>query len=262
MGRLRRLGDELHQLLVEMQVPTSEFKGHRCAAGVLESGEPCDVIVPSRGVYCEACAKRGTGRVRNMLGPAQRSLPQWDWCRFGSPEFKRLSERAKAAVQIAEKWKPTTSGSLLLLGPTGYGKTITAVALAHRVIDKALSILDNAVPLDSGQALAAVRLARGLRFVVGTDLALARRRHPLGEGEAPLVTECEEASMLVLDEIGYEAQHDTAAFDVLDQRYRKSRPTVVTSGLTHAAFSQRYGDAFARRLRDGGKLVDMHPEST
>lgn len=238
------LGRELAKLGLE---PT-EFTGHRCTGN-------CNRFVAKRGDYCDDCATTQRRDMRvNALGSARTSLPAWPWCRFGDPEFQKYTHRAAKAVRVAEAWRPN-QGSLVLLGPTGAGKTITAVALAYKLLDRAESL---EVPPEF------VRFVKGLWFTVGRDLANARRLHPLGVGESPTILAAQDATLLLLDEIGYESTRapdggqDTAIFDVLDARYRASKPVVVTSGLTKAKFADRYGAALVRRLEEVGQVVDLH----
>lgn len=68
------------------------------------------------------------------------------------------------------------------------------------------------------------------------------------------------ATLLVLDEVGYlDTMRDTAVSELIDVRYRAAdRRTIVTSGLTVAGLSERYGDAIARRILDLGRVVDCH----
>jgi DNA replication protein DnaC len=83
----------------------------------------------------------------------------------------------------------------------------------------------------------------------------ARKIHPLGEEEPEEVTRAMRASLLVLDDLGAEPL-DTVIFEVLDQRYSRGLPTIVTSGLTPSAIRERYGDAAWRRLSERGVVLE------
>jgi len=242
------LRETLSRELAKLGLQPSEFAGHRCAGS-------CDAMVSRRGDYCDDCATKQRHELRqNLLRTARLTLPDWPWCRFNDPRFKKCTSKIGEAVATADGWRPD-KGSILFLGPTGAGKTITAVALAFK-------ILERAVDLEVPESF--VRLAKGLRFTVGRELSSARRIFPMGGGEPPPILEAQDATLLVLDEIGYEMTKtgdgapDTAIFDVLDARYRAARPVVVTSGLTKAKFAQRYGAAMMRRLEEVGQIVDLH----
>jgi DNA replication protein DnaC len=255
---MERLGDTLKQELEKLGLgmdpdlkkelakysdPDAPVR-YRCAGD-------CNVVVPKRGSYCESCTTRINQEHRvNALSIARASLPQWSWCRFGDPQFGKCTRKAQPAAQAAAAWH-LDAGNLVLLGPTRAGKTVSAVALGYK-------LLELAEAADADPEL--VRFAVGLRFTVGRDLANARRFAPLGEGDAPAVIEAQEATLLVLDEVGFENQ-DTAVFEVMDLRYRASKPTILTSGLTKRAFVDRYGAALLGRLSELGEIVDLHARS-
>ena len=179
-----------------------------------------------------------------LLAPAIVSVPVWPWARFEHAQFP-VTTTHKAILEAARSWR-RINGSLALLGPTGAGKTASAVALAHRIIDACLA---------RKRSDADMRFAVGLRFISAKDLAQARREHKLGAGDSPLEAMAIAATLLILDELGYEPQIDTTISDVVDARYRAGLPIVVTSGLSEAELAVRYGDAVKRRLCERGRVV-------
>lgn len=180
---------------------------------------------------------------------ARDTLPRWPWARFGDPEFER---RANAKLLVAGKvWTPM-AGNLVLLGPTGDGKTAVATAIAQRLLDAAVA---------SDLAEREQRWATGLRFASAPELVTARRENRFGTGEAPLVRSAMLAAVLILDELGFEPA-DSVILEVTDARYRTNRVTITTSGLTEDGLSARYGDAVARRLSELGVVVSTHEVRT
>jgi hypothetical protein len=193
---------------------------------------------------------------QRSLAPVIRTIPSaMSWCRIGNSKWEEKCPRKGNA--FARGWQ-RVSGSAVLWGQTGTGKTITAVALMHRLIDH---VLRN----DVDRSL--LRFVAGMRFVSALDLALDRRKHPLGKAEAPLIETAKRASLLVLDEVGYEIfdpSKDTALFEIANERYGKeNKPTIMTTGLDfrlHAPngdtpkgekwerFVDRYGEALWRRF--------------
>jgi DNA replication protein DnaC len=201
---------------------------------------------------------------RLALAPAFESVSlggALEWCRAGTPEYAKATERAlrlsarnEQAANLIETavWKRSW-GSLLFLGPTGVGKSKVIVAIAHRILDAAM-----AGGLDEHFFHAAMRI----RFVSGFELAKAWAKHKLGDGDPPLVAQAKRASLLLLDEIGYE---DTrldphAVRDVLHARDDRNMPTLATSGKTRAELDERYGEATTRRMTEPGRahVIDLH----
>ncbi len=92
-----------------------------------------------------------------------------------------------------------------------------------------------------------------MRWAHAAMLSTARKRHRLGRDEAPIIDEACTASILVLDDLGWERDGDnTAIGDVLNQRYESELPTIITSGLTQDELLEHYGDAVFRKAFDAG----------
>jgi hypothetical protein len=229
-----------------------------CAGG-------CNRQVAKRGGYCDDCAAIQQFKLRAFrLLDAHRSLPDLPWCRIELPEYhakvalarsvaQRLPDATRGtALATIDKaaWKRDTK-ALLLLGPTGIGKSKVALAIAHRVLDAALR------PSMSADD---VRFAAGVRWANGLDVAHAHAQHRLGGGEPEVIATAKRASLLVLDEIGYEDDRagSIVVRDLIYARYDASRPTIATSGLTMRELVARYGAATVRRLQELGSVVDLH----
>ncbi len=224
-------------LMSAFGAPSTAPPVHRCEGGCLS-------IVAARGDCCAACEARQHVEHRSrLLADAEATLPRWPWATFAE---KRLRDTAERDIwNGAYAWK-RAEGSMVLLGRTGAGKTACVVALARRIIETARG---RRLPLVDMQ------FAIGLRFISAKDLAQARREHKLGAGESPLEAMANRATLLILDELGYEPQIDSTISDVVDARYRAGLPIIVTSGLTEVELAGRYGDAVKRRLCERGRVV-------
>lgn len=135
-------------------------------------------------------------------------------------------------------------GSLVLLGPTGIGKTTAAVALVSRLVSEASA-------LPSGHRRA--RAAHSVLFTSAQRLANARRESGLGIGRPSLVERACRVRLLVIDDLGAEPPGDVEIGAILDERYGSQRPVVVTAGLTKGDLATRYSAAFLRRVRECGR---------
>ena len=128
---------------------------------------------------------------------------------------------------------------MVLLGDPGTGKTSLAVAAYRAVVTGA-------------QDLSRIRR---MRFVSAYELAKARARHPLGKGEAPLVEDAFNASLLVIDDLGSEQNaQQSAVTEVIYERHAECRQTWITSFLTPELAAVRYGAGIARRIFEGARI--------
>jgi DNA replication protein DnaC len=211
---------------------------------------------------CAACRtrmfERNERRARDEWSASIRDfaplggVPAWPWARCENPQFMgRL--RSKELTAFAGAYHPR-QGSVLLAGKTGAGKTSGVVAMLHRVREAEIAKLLKG-PIDSPPS-PLLRALRGLLWTDGFALTKARRENPLGRGEAELVEQAMSRRLLVLDELGFEAAHDTVIAEVMNARYVAGLPVIITTGLTRAQFSDRYGDAVLRRIIERGTLLE------
>ena len=180
------------------------------------------------------------------------TIPQrgWTWCNVTTPEFKaRVSPKFRA---FANTFK--FDRSAVLLGLTGKGKTSAVYAglFALRAEAETSAIASPGQRATQSRGLCALR---AMQWYSGSQIALARKQYALGKGEATLLEDAIASTILVVDEVGFETL-DSALFDVVDARYNRQRPTIITTGLTVEAFKGRYGDALWRRLTELGLKVE------
>lgn len=152
-----------------------------------------------------------------------------------APDAAELAHRRARARAIRRAWreilicKPimaalrrTRTCCALLIGPTGCGKTMAAGWIMGDF---------------------------GGRLIRAVDLASAYRRYPLGEGVPSDVEVACSRQVIVLDDVGAERDVTTIQ-EVLDHRYYRGYPTVVTSGLTHEELISHLGMPYYRRIID------------
>lgn len=124
------------------------------------------------------------------------------------------------------------SGSLLLQGPTGTGKTHLSLAIARSVAEKGYGVV-------YGSA--------------GTLLRRLEQEH-FGKAEGDSEEQMIRCDLLVLDDLGME--FDTpftraSIYNILNARLLEGRPTVISTNLGSAALQSRYGDQIASRIQGG-----------
>jgi DNA replication protein DnaC len=193
-----------------------------------------------------ACAdyqSRLSNRNAEAWAVTAERLPGWEWARLSNGQW--LGNVFPGVVSAVRAWSPTQG--LLLIGPTGCGKTSALVARMHDLRRRA-----HGAAIDRGESELVP-----VMWVTEHDLAVALRAHPLGRGECPLVRDAKSAAALVVDEVG-PVGRSGPLFEVLNARYQRGLRTVVTSGLTLEQVTSTYGDAMVRRVLNGGRFVDLH----
>lgn len=143
----------------------------------------------------------------------------------------RRAVRAPKFRAVGERYT-LSDGGIVLLGPSGSGKTASLACGVRRLLRAATTWNDPIL---------------GVRWLDAADIALARRRHPLGQGDPPILGEAASARVLVVDEAGFEPQ-ENALFEIVNTRYLAGRVTLLTSGASEADLVAKYGMGFVRRI--------------
>lgn len=185
--------------------------------------------------------RKRTTLLRMSTMPAVKTLEQFDWaCAGGAPKAQLLELAHLAFVERAE--------NVVLLGPSGVGKTHVALALAHR----------------------AVMAGHKVRFLTAADLMLqlaaAKAQGRLKEYFARTVLG---PKLLVVDEIGYlpfGREEANLFFNVVAKRYERGS-MVLTSNLPFTQWAGAFADdqtltaAMLDRLLHHAHIVQITGES-
>ncbi len=161
-----------------------------------------------------------------------------DWLRGQAEDLRlRISDDRLVDAVMCWEWGP----NLLLMGPTGLGKTTAAALLWRRLVVRGVQA--------GGQEWAR---ARRLVWCAAERLPEARARHPLGHGEVPEMAAAYAASLLVLDDLDQEKAVRPWVSRILKSRYDAGAPTVLTTGLDARELTETFGAAIVRRMRETG----------
>ena len=170
--------------------------------------------------------------------------------RIGPPGAADLSDE-RCLELVSPKLKMALAayegGSVVMLGKTGLGKSLTARLMARKVARRLAreSIVNARHRLENPAEYPSASVS--VAWYSATDLALTVARHPLGRGAPDEVKDARSSALLVLDDLTW-PQRDDTTLEVLGARYDAGKPTIVTAGCTRTELITRFGDAVVRRL--------------
>lgn len=182
-------------------------------------------------------------RVQSILG--RSGIPP----RFAEKSFSNYSpadskQRGKLdlCVDYAARFPEVmrTGQSMIFCGLTGTGKTHLACSIANSVIR------------DHHKTALFITLSRAFRLVKETY-------GKKSDTEQSVIDSFVRPDLLVLDDAGVQFGSDTErniTFDIVNERYERMKPTIITSNLSAEDLSQYLGDRVLDRMKEnGGKVV-------
>ena len=123
----------------------------------------------------------------------------------------------------------THNDSLLMSGPTGTGKTHTALAIARGVTEQGFAVVYGPVP----------------------SLLRKLEREHFGKAEGDTQETLLTCDLLVLDDLGTEMSTsftNACLYDILNGRMLSGLPTIISTNLSAGELNDRYGAAITSRI--------------
>lgn len=198
--------------------------------------------------FLERCGVEERERDLLMAGPLS---PTWGQVQARDEGGKPVGQPFSAVTEARAFWRSPAETFLLFVGERGTGKTVAAAELCtycrfgyqHPDLG-AVWCWPHAIS-DAPLFRVASRLARMPTF--GTE----------AEREKAQLRSCR---LLVVDELGTELMTDpwlSLLQELVNDRYRAKRRTVLVANLTKRDFAKRYGSRVARRVEEAGRIVDL-----
>ena len=184
----------------------------------------------------------------------------FQWADFDDPRLRERIGLALVGKDLRDpvdivRFAPSRPPNILLMGPSESGKTSLAAACLRHIVKAAFAEIETGGPL--------YRRGVGVRFTIAYDIAKAQIYSRLGE-RPQIVEQACAASVLVIDELGMDTEvyreSATSVREVIHERQRRHRPTIITTYLSKDDLQRHYGKGIANRLSKF-KVVTLRKKS-
>lgn len=227
----------------ELQMPTL-LEGHHelTMRAAKENWKPTELLEEALKTEVEGRGRRSRETLKKMASfPVQKSLEQYDFSHPIGINRKQIEELSM--LGFVEKRE-----NILLLGPSGLGKTHLAIALGLKAVEKRIKV----------------------RFITLSDLLLGIHRAKKAKRyESHLNQVLVGPALLIIDELGYlpmSREEAHSLFQVIAKRYERGS-IILTSNLNFSEWGSLFGNdkvvtaAVLDRLLHHSHVIPIQGES-
>jgi len=173
---------------------------------------------------------------------AKQSFDNFDleWYHTDEELYQRMASNLASAKKYAEHFS-TDRGNLLLLGPTGTGKTHLSTAIAREIIKNGFSVLYDSVE----------------NILVTFENDRFKSGYAPSEPKGDKYLECD---LLIMDDLGTEFNNQfsaTSLYNIINTRQNKGLATIISTNLTAKELASRYDGRIYSRIGGSDYQVIM-----
>ena len=226
-----------------------------CRKMLVANGYPADYLdvqftckkCSDTGSYNAAmcdCMKQLCGKLmaESLNKNAQLTLSSFDTFSlsyYSGDDYATMQRIYNFARTYAENFTPS-SGSILMFGATGLGKTHLSLAIANEVLKKGYSVLyDSTINI--------------LNKIKKEDFSY--------EKETEMYDTVMDAELLILDDLGTEFEnkmYTSTIYNIINTRLNRVKPTIISTNLDFKKIAERYDDRVASRLNTMYTCLEFH----
>ena len=232
----------LRQILADHGYPTDYLDLHYTCTACNDTGythgRPCKCLVHEIGrIGAEALNRQSP---LSLCSFESFSLSYYS--SLPTEQYQAMEQILSTCRSYAASFSPERSGSLVMLGDTGLGKTHLSLAIAGALLEKGFSVV-----YDSTGSL--LHKMEREQFRHGAEQQ---------EDVSDLLQDCD---LLILDDFGTEfdyAFNRSAVYTLINSRTGSRKPVIVNTNLTVTEIRERYGDRVLSRLLSSAQILQFY----
>lgn len=131
------------------------------------------------------------------------------------------------------------SGSILMFGRTGLGKTHLSLAIANQVLEKGYTVIYDSI----------INILRNIE-----------REHFGRDHSSEMIDLVMDAELLILDDLGteYETQfYNATVYNIINSRLNSGKPTIINTNLDFSGLARRYDERVVSRIVSAYKCLEF-----
>ena len=215
----------LRDLLTAKGYPADYLDVHytcqRCDDTGFVGGRPC------------VCLKQEIGRISAEQFNVRSQLVL---CSFAD-----FSQNLAVCKAYADSFSPERSGSLLMSGNTGLGKTHLSLAIANALLQRGVHVIYDSI---------------------GSLLHILEQEHfGRGDSDSDTLSTMLDCDLLILDDFGTEFRTSfsrSMIYTILNSRMNAGKPMIVNTNLTLGEIREEYGDRVVSRLISASQMLAFY----
>ncbi len=224
------LQEKKKKLLVKMGYPADYtepvFSCKKCSDyGYTESGALCSCF--KEALIKARISSSGMGNILEKQG-----FENFDCERYEGKSKETMKRTLQLAKQYVESFSES-KGNLLLIGPTGTGKTHISSAIAGEIIKKGYDVI-----YDSVQNIV-------------SDFEDEKFRRAYSERDALTTEKYLECDLLIIDDLGTEFSNSftvSCLYNLLNTRQNRGLATIISTNLSPKELASKYEDRIYSRI--------------
>ena len=157
---------------------------------------------------------------------------------YSGEDYFTMERIYNYAKDYANNFTPR-SGSVLMFGPTGLGKTHLSLAIANQVIQKGFSVIYDSI----------INILRNIE-----------KEHFSYEHSTDMLDLVMDTDLLILDDLGTEFEtsfYNSTIYNIINTRLSASRPTIISTNMDFRAISSRYDERVVSRITSGYACLEF-----